>query len=622
MLTPEEIAAEIQQSLDFLESDLRDVPLRQRSIRAAFEHSWRLLEEREREVFQGLSAFHGGFTREAALEVAGASLSDLTSLSNKSLLRPSSPGRYELHELLRQYGAERLDQVAEHGEAVRDRHCAYYSSALERWAGELKGPRQREALEEMDLEIENGRAAWTWAVAHRQVTRLAEGVEGIWLYHNRRLRLQEGEAAFQAAVRALEAIDSPQAQRVRAQCLLLWSCSQALQGWRDSSLELAQEAGAVLQGLEAAGHDVRGETALAAFCEGRWHYWFDPHPLEAHQSYRRSVALYEELGDRWGLARALAYLGYTFEQMGRYGEAQELCEQSLAIRQELGDQQGMANAMLNLGIIFWVQGRLDEAHRLFREGLDICRTLGDRNLMFFILHRIGEVLGGRGLFEDGLAVLESDFDLAYDRGYPYGAWLLLPFLAQAKVHLGRYEEARADAQQGAARAVLPWSVGFARFVEGLAVVAPGAYLEALPLFQESVAVFEQARHKENKGWALGPCGLAARGAGEAALARQCVVQALEIGVELGAFMPVMYGLPVAALLLADQGAVERAVEAYACASRYGFVANSRWFEDIAGQHIAAVAATLPPDVVAAAQARGRARDLDATVAELLDELGG
>ena len=61
---------------------------------------------------------------------------------------------------------------------------------------------------------------------------------------------------------------------------------------------------------------------------------------------------------------------------------------------------------------------------------------------------------------------------------------------------------------------------------------------------------------------------------------------------------------------------------YALASRYPYVANSCWFEDVAGRHIAAVAATLPPDIVAAAQARGRARDMEATVAELLVELGG
>jgi len=82
----------------------------------------------------------------------------------------------------------------------------------------------------------------------------------------------------------------------------------------------------------------------------------------------------------------------------------------------------------------------------------------------------------------------------------------------------------------------------------------------------------------------------------------------------------MFGLPLAALSMADEGQTERAAEVYALVSRYPFVANSRWFEDVAGRHIAAVAATLPPEVVAAAQERGRARDLDATVEELLAEL--
>jgi hypothetical protein len=82
----------------------------------------------------------------------------------------------------------------------------------------------------------------------------------------------------------------------------------------------------------------------------------------------------------------------------------------------------------------------------------------------------------------------------------------------------------------------------------------------------------------------------------------------------------MTALPAMALLLAEQGEKERAVELYALASRYPFVAKSHWLEDVAGRHIAAVAATLPPDVVAAAQERGKARDLDSTVAELLEEL--
>jgi predicted ATPase len=84
MLAPAEIAAEIGKGLDFLESDLHDVPARQRSVRAVFDHSWHLLPERERKVFQALSVFRGGFTRHAAKQVVGGSLRGLRSLVNKS----------------------------------------------------------------------------------------------------------------------------------------------------------------------------------------------------------------------------------------------------------------------------------------------------------------------------------------------------------------------------------------------------------------------------------------------------------------------------------------------------------------------------------------------------------
>jgi predicted ATPase/DNA-binding SARP family transcriptional activator len=622
MLTPEEIAAEIQRSLDFLETDLRDVPVRQRSIRAVFDHSWRLLDERERELFQGLSVFCGGFTREAALEVVGASLRDLSSLVNKSLLSPSSPGRYTLHELLRQYAAERLDMAPQQGEAMRDRHCAYYSTALERWGRELKGPAQRSALAEMDLEVENARTAWYWAVARGQVACLVQGVDGMWLYHDWRLRHEEGEAAFRAAVGGLESIGSLDAQRLTARCLILWSNFHLDLGRVRPTFEAAKQGMALLQELEAAGRDVRHEMALALYHEARIKRYFDPDPLEAKKLYVRSVALYEEVGDRWGLAQALAYLGWMAEQLGLFAEAQELCERSLSIRRELGDQRGLADAMLNLGIISWVQGGLDEADRLLRESLGISRALDDWNQVAYTLKSVGEVLVRRGWFVDGLAVLESSGEILDDLGYRYGLAWMIPFLAEAKVHLGRYEEARAEAGQGVTRAGKAkhrWGVGFSHFVNGLAGLAEGIYREALDSFRESVAIFEEVRQRENQGWALGPWGLAARDVGETTQARQCVVQALQIGMDLGAFMPLIYGLPTAALLLADQGAVDRAVEVYACVSRYGFVANSCWFEDLVGQQIEAAAAALPAEVVTAARERGQGRDLQAVVTELLAE---
>ncbi len=108
MLTPAEIADRIAEGLDFLDTGWRDVPERHRSIRAVFDHSWSMLGGREAEVFQALSVFCGGFSGQAAQQVTGATLGDLRALVNRSLLHRSPSGRYDVHELLRQYAAEKL----------------------------------------------------------------------------------------------------------------------------------------------------------------------------------------------------------------------------------------------------------------------------------------------------------------------------------------------------------------------------------------------------------------------------------------------------------------------------------------------------------------------------------
>src|SRR5262249_29782319 len=129
-LSPQQIAVEIHANIDFLESTDTDVPERQRSLRAAFQHSWRLLPEQERSVFQRLSIFRGGFTRPAAQAVTGASLRDLQGLVSRSLLTVSLEGRYEVHELLRQFAEEKLAGTPVIEADVRDRHSAYYCNFL------------------------------------------------------------------------------------------------------------------------------------------------------------------------------------------------------------------------------------------------------------------------------------------------------------------------------------------------------------------------------------------------------------------------------------------------------------------------------------------------------------
>src|SRR5262249_52535375 len=127
-----EIADEIARNLDFLVTSTRDLPERHRSIRAVFEHSWKLLTLEEQQVLQRLSVFRGAFTREAAEQVAGASLVVLSTLVTKSLLHRTAKGRYDLHELVRQYVGRHLAEVPSDHDATHARFSHYYAEWLQR----------------------------------------------------------------------------------------------------------------------------------------------------------------------------------------------------------------------------------------------------------------------------------------------------------------------------------------------------------------------------------------------------------------------------------------------------------------------------------------------------------
>ena len=209
-----------------------------------------------------------------------------------------------------------------------------------------------------------------------------------------------------------------------------------------------------------------------------------------------------------------------------------------------------------------------------------------------------------------------------------GCTALLPFVAEARLHLGHYAEALADARQVVAFAgqvAHRWTVAFAQFVQGLAALALRQPDGAARRGAGPVPAIGRRRLRRSgtvrtgAGWP-GRLGWPRTWPATTELARQAVREALQTGVELGVFMPLMYGLPVAARLLADRGDVERAVEVYACAGRSGFVASSRWFQDLVGAPLEAAAARLPEETVAAARERGQAQDWEAMASQVVAEL--
>lgn len=167
-----EVAREIEQGLDFLTTSLQNVPERHRSLRTVFNYSWNLLEPEEQTLFRQLSVFRGGFEREAASQIAGMSLLVLAGLVDKSLLRRTAQGRYEIHDLLRHYAEEQLQANTAEYEQAHDAHCRYYAKLLSQYQAELTGDDVNTALYALQAERENVRAAWDWAISRRRVAEL------------------------------------------------------------------------------------------------------------------------------------------------------------------------------------------------------------------------------------------------------------------------------------------------------------------------------------------------------------------------------------------------------------------------------------------------------------------
>lgn len=178
------IAEEIQRSLDILETSARNMPPRHRNMRAAFEPTWNRLSEDERRVFMKLSVFRGGFTRQAAEYVAGTTRQILSALADRSLLCLDTNGRYNIHELLRQYGEEHLKAASQVHEQTCDLHRVYYMESLAECGKMIVFlGQQKEALQRMESELENMRRAWRRAVQQGQFDEMTCAVEGLWGFY-------------------------------------------------------------------------------------------------------------------------------------------------------------------------------------------------------------------------------------------------------------------------------------------------------------------------------------------------------------------------------------------------------------------------------------------------------
>ena len=630
VFNPAEIATEVEQGLGFLGTDWQDVPERHRSMRAVFDHSWSLLTEREQNAFASLSVFCGGFARAAAQEIAGVSARDLAILVAKSLVQhvPSPSGgsqveRFEMHNLLRQYAAEKLEGQSENWEAVHDHHSAYYAAKLQRWNTELKCSRQQEALAEMDIEIENAREAWDWAAEHRLADRLREAVDGLCCFYEWRGRHSEGELACHTATERLGPEASRQERWVRAR-VLAWEGRLCLfLGRTAQARELLEQSLSSLDDPEMERQALDTDRAFVMFQLGCVQVLNDRQRGEL--SIQQSLSMFREQGDHHGTAQTLAILGAQAWGRADYSQAEVLFRESLSNYRALGDPRGISSCLWWLGFVSFYQGKMTQAKHLVQESLGICRTIGDRNGIALGLNVLSLSSFYDGEFEQALPIMEESLAICEDLGRLGAVAMTQAALAFFALHMGRCDRALDGAEKGlvlARQVSFPREIGLSLFVLGSAQLLRGAYDRAWQLYEKSAVSYEKVSQREELSWAHAGLAYVAHGRDDLEQMDEHLCIALRLAAETKGILAALYSLPGAALLLAARDEVELGLELYALASSYPWIAKSSWFVHVAGEHITAAAKTLPPEVVAEAQERGRARDLQVTMAELSRELAG
>ncbi|MCL4299121.1 MAG: AAA family ATPase [Anaerolineae bacterium] len=437
-----EIAQEIERSLGFLTTSLQDIPARHRSIRAVFDHSWRFLSAEEREIFRKLSVFRGGFRREAAERVAEATLPLLSRLVDKSLLRWSISGRYEIHELLRQYAAAKLEETPLEKEKVQGDHGRYYLEFLQLQMEPLWGRQQKQALAEIRAEIDNVRLAWQWAVAHGQARAMGQAVETLWLFYEIQSWYREAEATFAQAATILAGARGGVEERERDIVL-----GQVLgqQGWFSLRLALSGKPRELLQRslalLRQGGAQV--EMAATLYYLGVLN-WVMGEYAEAQSLLQEGLDIYRERQVQRGTGLCLGVLGMVAQSRGEYLEAKCLMQQAGVVLKESGNQRWLSADLSFLSALVGASGERQEAKQLLQESLALSREIGDLWTLGISLNHLGALtyLGGAAEWPEAKRLHQQSLAIFKEIGEPWGTAVALNHLGQTTYALGELQESK------------------------------------------------------------------------------------------------------------------------------------------------------------------------------------
>lgn len=417
LLTCPEIYTELRQNLDALPATAVDKPQRHHSLRAVFDYSWQLLTPAEQQTLTQLAIFQGGFHRQAATQVAQASLPQLSALLDKSFLRrqPQPVGeswaqaRYEMLAVVRQFATERQKDIQQDVTELRQRHGRYFLDFVATQEEKLEGGEQLQAVASLSQEIENIRIAWRFAVAQGDVKALDKATAALSLFFYMRSWFREGVELFTLAVEQLANVASAAVlakmaarqawftfllgDHAAAQTLFTQSIAQLRQSEDAASLAYALNYLAVVLYVQR-DYEAAWDCCTEALAIGKQDqltylcaisnnilsqiaYLQERYEVAQNHS-RTSLQLEQQLGNRWSMGFSLVNLGRVAYALGDFAKARKHYEESLAIRKAMEDARGQGLCCLYLGDTAVASQDYSEATTNYQHSLAIFRQIGDK----------------------------------------------------------------------------------------------------------------------------------------------------------------------------------------------------------------------------------------------------
>ncbi len=508
LFSPRLLADQIERGLDFLVATRRDMPARHRSLRVIFDHAQQQLQPAERQLLGQLASFQDSFTLPAVLNITATTLPAINKLVDHALVQRQANDRYSLHPVLLSFLQESKADVSD----LLQKHAYYYLQQVAAMGFKTIA----QLVADISHDIANVRAAWQWAIAHRNDELLATSLDGLRTYYEFRGSYDEGRTQFATAAQLLpisalknrlhlaeaacalklgdfettkvvvEAVVATDIDETRLAALILLGRLYEQRTEYDTAVAILKEA------LTLA--EPQSEDAARIWNILGQIYAYRGPMEERIAAHQQALAISLALGDELQTAECYATLSEIYKDTGAYDDAMTHIKQALAIAEHLDHRANIGLYTQKLGTLYWRQEQLAEAQLHYETALAIGQELNHKRSIMICTGSLGILAKRHRDYDQALDCYRRAVQVAKQLGDKASQAVYLGNIGNVYMDIGVYTRAldyyqRAIALDRATGAL--GGVGRHLGNIGDMLKFQQRYAEAVPYFEEAVPYLRQ-----------------------------------------------------------------------------------------------------------------------------------